>query len=817
MAIDNLTSLTPNKQNYPDIIPPSDPTYYFSAEEYNKLLRTLQILIDDYNLKVSMIGQPTNLPILPTTDSLTQPTDINLFSAARTLQEIRSVLADYENYYLSKVVDDTAQGTIRFNKGIKLGDFQTGFRGGKIDQNADAELKSLKLREWLEVPELRYNRIEVQMGDKWRSPGGGIVESVDIENRIITLKLEPGEYGAVAQNDLCMGIFHSMDSSNNSATSSDDSKNNRTIKGFATAYFKVEQLLNPQENNSRFRYSLRPISPTHNKQVHPEAFMNFAAFGNTTNADRMTSMYETRTYQRFLIGMNNWEISQANVAAQFGDLSNLTSLGLSGLTNYSIYLNNVYFTGTIQQMKAPKIELGTWWTWKGTEWFNTGVPSTGVPKNGIHYTLANQSLAVLDTDTTYENTWTELHIYEGDVELDFTTSTLANGTYSVTMEATGVVAGTKYPVEETVTFMKTTPIVSLLSNVTFGTIVFTITGKRINGDSFSFKTNQSFTKVYSGEDGAPGAIGPAVIYRGNYSSESTYYGASTRTDVVKFSDGVYYRTKETAGVVINTPPKIGGVLTDKWYEFGASFDSVATSLLLAEKANIGGFAYDGNTSMISQTGFDSTDPTKTTINLGNYNGSLANFVPNLKLDGSSGDIFLRDQIALRGDGSGFLAGGNISWDELGNTIFKGTVESNASNNRIKIDALSRSVTLINESDQVVANWVFNTVNGFTTSNINLYFKNASDVTTNIATYSSQGVMLLGENASNSIGIFQKTRNSEEVIFNMRTGDSSKEFYAAITSTSLLMVMKGLMQSSSTPPLPSGTVYRDSNNFIKVVP
>jgi hypothetical protein len=166
MPIDNLTSLTPNKQNYPEIIPPDDPKYYLSAAEYNKLLTTVQTLIDDYNLRVSALGQSMQLPIITSTDSLTEPTDSNIFASLRVLKEIRDVLTGYEDYYLSKRNDDTATGKIRFNKGVQLGDYQNGFRGGIIDQNGDAELQSLKLRGWLEVPELRFNRTEVQMGDK---------------------------------------------------------------------------------------------------------------------------------------------------------------------------------------------------------------------------------------------------------------------------------------------------------------------------------------------------------------------------------------------------------------------------------------------------------------------------------------------------------------------------------------------------------------------------------------------------------------------------------------------------------------------------
>ena len=53
MAIDNLNSLENNKLNYPEIIPPDDPKYYLSAEEWNKLIETLKTLINDYNANIA--------------------------------------------------------------------------------------------------------------------------------------------------------------------------------------------------------------------------------------------------------------------------------------------------------------------------------------------------------------------------------------------------------------------------------------------------------------------------------------------------------------------------------------------------------------------------------------------------------------------------------------------------------------------------------------------------------------------------------------------------------------------------------------------
>ena len=48
-----------------------------------------------------------------------------------------------------------------------------------------------------------------------------LLHCVEHYKKIITLKLEEGEYGAVAIHDLCIGIFHSMTPSNNALTTVD--------------------------------------------------------------------------------------------------------------------------------------------------------------------------------------------------------------------------------------------------------------------------------------------------------------------------------------------------------------------------------------------------------------------------------------------------------------------------------------------------------------------------------------------------------------------------------------------------------------------
>lgn len=75
---------------------------------------------------------------------------------------------------------------------------------------------------------------------------------------------------------------------------------------------------------------------------------------------------------------------------------------------------------------------------------------------------------------------------------------------------------------------------------------------------------------------------PVLVYRGTYDSTKTYYGNKYRLDCVKTSNG-YYIARIDAGEFRLPPPPHPA----KWNSFGASFESVATNLLLAEGANIG--------------------------------------------------------------------------------------------------------------------------------------------------------------------------------------------------------------------------------------
>ena len=114
-----------------------------------------------------------------------------------------------------------------------------------------------------------------------------------------------------------------------------------------------------------------------------------------------------------------------------------------------------------------------------------------------------------------------------------------------------------------------------------------MTSARISGATDALLTDWSKPTRISAADGAKGDS-PVLAFRGAYDSSKTYYGTSHRVDAVKIGNE-YYVARTDAGEFRNVAPPDAS----KWNDFGANFESVATNLLLAEKANIGDWFLSG--------------------------------------------------------------------------------------------------------------------------------------------------------------------------------------------------------------------------------
>jgi hypothetical protein len=155
--------------------------------------------------------------------------------------------------------------------------------------------------------------------------------------------------------------------------------------------------------------------------------------------------------------------------------------------------------------------------------------------------------------------------------------------------------------------------------------------------------------IYSvvGEDGDPG---PAIVYCGKFAA-GVYYNNAARRDVVEFG-GTYYIYKGSDGAT-NSSWSSGN-----WENFGAQFRSVATDLLLAVNANVGGWIFK-NERLESQSG-------------GAY------------LDGRNGTVAITGKFSTGGSGR----------------------------NRIEIDPATRSIRFLDSYGDLVASMDFSDSNEY---------------------------------------------------------------------------------------------------------
>ena len=278
--------------------------------------------------------------------------------AANTARRVGSLLADLigalrsiSDDSLSSLVDDEARGHIIFARGLTSragalleGGLQVG-TAAAVDASGRGTLQSLVLREWLEVPELRLNRTAIHLGASLLSPGAGIVAEVEVDADArgghVTLKLEAGEAASVVEGDLLMGIFSAPNAEWGAVRDADNGRLDVQFAGFATAYFEVAAL---DADRRGFRYTLR--EGTH---VHPRRFMTFAARGNRHDAARGKFCFSTRSYTRYLSGVQSWDITASHVVLQLGELDTLRALGFSAeVGGVGLYAENAFLSGRLR-------------------------------------------------------------------------------------------------------------------------------------------------------------------------------------------------------------------------------------------------------------------------------------------------------------------------------------------------------------------------------------------------------------------------------------------------------------------------------------
>lgn len=291
-----------------------------------------------------------------------------------------------EKKMLRKDIDDTAKGKITFEdvisllKGLKLGDgksqitgeglaklyafmtynFVSGAygSGASIDNNGDAEMNSLFVRQFISAPKFVFNEISVTKAEQWNTNGYGTIESVDTKKHIISLHLEGNDYGYLQVGDICRGIYADIDNTHGADKNTEgalDDCNFVLHKGFFTTYFYVKKIITSEKGKFVFEYGKRSEATP-----DPCAYMDFAQYGSFTDDKRQSSMYFSsrgNSYIEVLDGVCNWEVLPQNRVARYGWLSGLALTKRDGSIvrpeGNGIYVqDNIYFGGNINYLQG---------------------------------------------------------------------------------------------------------------------------------------------------------------------------------------------------------------------------------------------------------------------------------------------------------------------------------------------------------------------------------------------------------------------------------------------------------------------------------
>ena len=291
-----------------------------------------------------------------------------------------------DKMYLSKLNDDTAKGTItwekvqKFLQGLNIGDgnskwsadgtlilfrlltnnFSSGpyGQGAQIDEKGDMEVNSIYARQFISAPKFVFNEISVTKAEQWNTNGYGTIESVDVENRTITLHLEENDYGSLQVGDICRGLYADIDNAHGADKIEEgalDDCNFVQHKGFFSTYFYVMHIITNEKGKFVFQYGKKSsITPD------PCAYMDFAQYGSFTDDKRQSSMYFSsrgNSYIEVLDGVNTWEVQSQNRVARYGWLGGLTLVKKDGSIvrpeGNGIYVqDNIYFGGNINYLQG---------------------------------------------------------------------------------------------------------------------------------------------------------------------------------------------------------------------------------------------------------------------------------------------------------------------------------------------------------------------------------------------------------------------------------------------------------------------------------
>lgn len=301
--------------------------------------------------------------------------DVDAGSVRADSGDIASLTSENIETAILKVLDKIIAKDQTLSGKISSADFLSGLLGygWRIDNAGRAEMRSLTLWEWLDVPELRYNRVQV-IGSEWWVTEGGIISDVQSSGSqcVVTLKLEEGDPNPFRPADILKGIYH-------------------TGTGFQTVMLRVDAVSDDGAMTVTPRYP----------QLLPQKFMDVARIGNFTDKERQRSILISSKEGRILIlgDVDGWDVQPRMVKMIFGDTSGFIHPEFGDMSGYNAFLENILMTGRIYQksadgqtLKPVPVNKGAWEpgsyyyydevTRNGCLWLCTAGSTTAEPAEG---------------------------------------------------------------------------------------------------------------------------------------------------------------------------------------------------------------------------------------------------------------------------------------------------------------------------------------------------------------------------------------------------------------------------------------------------
>ena len=289
--------------------------------------------------------------------------------------EIVDITSENIETAILKVLDKIIAKDQTLSGKISSADFLSGLLGygWRIDSAGRAEMRSLTLYESLDVPKLRYNRVQVIGSEMWVTEGGAISDVQSSGSQcVVTLKLEEGDPNPFRPADILKGIYH-------------------TGTGFQTVMLRVDAVSDDGAMTVTPRYP----------QLLPQKFMDVARIGNFTDKERQRSILISSKEGRILIlgDVDGWDVQPRMVKMIFGDTSGFIHPEFGDMSGYNAFLENILMTGRIYQksadgqtLKPVPVNKGAWEpgsyyyydevTRNGCLWLCTAGSTTAEPAEG---------------------------------------------------------------------------------------------------------------------------------------------------------------------------------------------------------------------------------------------------------------------------------------------------------------------------------------------------------------------------------------------------------------------------------------------------